>query len=269
MSYSIGIAVSTINDGIFRIAEICRSKADVVYVLHQITETTKENEYRTLHHQLANKNVIIHTMHAKGLAKSRNVCIKKINTKYAIVCDDDIVPDTLLYEQILDYAKQYPDTAVFTGRIKNDENNYKKEYAQHMFEHTIRSAAQVSSCEMIINTEWIKTNNIFFDERFGLGAEFPSGEEFIFLTDIIKKSGIVRYVPVDVCTHAHDTSGYTFTKEMLIAKGAMIRRVYGWQFAIIHFVFAIKKYNSYRNQFTFLLCIYLLFQGSKQFIQNG
>ncbi|MFN3940130.1 MAG: glycosyltransferase, partial [Chitinophagales bacterium] len=128
---NVGIAISTLNDGIFRIENICRAKADAVLVLHQVTDIAQENEYRKYYSMLVNEKVSIHTMHEKGLAKSRNYCIKNINTKYAVISDDDIIMEPLLYEHLIDFIHQYPDTAVFTGRIKADNQNHKKKYAHH------------------------------------------------------------------------------------------------------------------------------------------
>lgn len=48
---------------------------------------------------------------------------------------------------------------------------------------------------MTINKEVVANSDVKFDVNFGLGANFPMGEEAIFLTDLKAKKQQIVYVP--------------------------------------------------------------------------
>jgi len=103
----------------------------------------------------------------------------------------------------------------------------------------------------------IKKNQIKFDERFGLGTNFPSGEEYIFITDCFKSGLTVKYLPINIGVHPNETSGMDFytTPEKVLAKREMIKRIFTWKSPIFIFLFWLKKFPSvvkfgYGFQFT-------------------
>ncbi|HET8963068.1 MAG TPA: hypothetical protein VFM99_04180, partial [Chitinophagales bacterium] len=123
--------------------------------------------------------------------------------------------------------------------------------------------AKVSSCEMLLKRNWILQNKIAFNTQFGLGAIYPGGEEFIFITEVIKAGGTARFIPINICIlETTITSGRNYTPAMVTAKGAMIRKVYGWKFLFINFAYTMRKYGEYKSSMSAWQFIHYIYFGS-------
>lgn len=189
----------------------------------------------------------------RGLSKSRNRAIEKTSAEIALISDDDVrfVPN--LEQEIVQAFATYPEADVLTFRIKTPEGfPYKQSYKNTAFTHTSSSIYKVSSVEIAFRPARIKQANIRFDERFGLGAEFKSGEEVIFLNDCLKAGLKVMYVPLTVGIHPLESSGKILDKEYFRSKGAIIRRLYGFSPGLILGVmFLIKQWLKPQKSISF------------------
>jgi hypothetical protein len=97
-------------------------------------------------------------------------------------------------------------------------------------------------------------NALFFDLDFGLGSLYPSGEEYIFLTDALKLGLNVGYFPVVIGIHPDSSSGDDFFSSpiKIQAKRQMFIRIFGkYSFPII-VMFWIKKLLLLPNISSFL-----------------
>ncbi|SJN46493.1 Glycosyl transferase, group 2 family protein [Pseudoalteromonas sp. JB197] len=116
-----------------------------------------------------------------------------------------------------------------TTKYAINERQERKNYAKSEFFHSSVSIMKVSSIEIIVNRNKVINKGVAFDTRFGLGAFFKSGEENIFLADILDKGGRGRFVPIVTSIHRDITSGGDFSSELAnITKGAIFRRVFGF-----------------------------------------
>lgn len=263
MKSTIGLAISTLNDGIFNIADLCNTGFDEVVVVHQITQIEQLENYKLEYAKLSAPHIMFITMQETGLSKSRNACIENISTDFLLLCDDDNLLTENIYNTLLQSIEKYPDAIILTGKMLDENMRAVKNYSDNSFLHTVRTAAKVSSCEMLLKRNWILQNKISFNTQFGLGAIYPGGEEFIFMNDIIKAGGTARYIPVNICIlETANTSGRNYTPAMVTAKGAMIRKVYGWKFLFINFAYTIRKYGEYKSSMSAWHFIQYIYFGS-------
>ncbi|MBK7110354.1 MAG: glycosyltransferase [Chitinophagales bacterium] len=266
MKSTIGLAISTLNDGIFQIDALCNAGFDEIVIVHQITAFEKIEEYKLVYKKLSAPYIKFISMQETGLSKSRNACIENITTDYLLLCDDDNLLTENIYSTLLQSIEKYPDAITLTGKMLDDKMQPIKNYSNNTFLHSVRTAAKVSSCEMLLKRNWILQNKITFNEQFGLGATYPGGEEFIFLNDIIKAGGTARYIPINICIlKTMNTSGRIYTPAMVTAKGAMIRKVYGWQFLFINLAYTMRKYGEYKSSMSAWHFIHYIYFGSINF----
>jgi hypothetical protein len=122
----------------------------------------------------------------------------------------------------------------------------------------------VSSIEITFKAEAIHRENISFDEQFGLGGVYQSGEEYVFLTDAIRHGLKAQYFPSAIAIHPAESSGKVINNEIFIAKGAMMHRVFGFIGNIFLLLFALKKYSFYKNHLTFFQVVGLMRKGKYQ-----
>lgn len=189
-----------------------------------------------------NRSYRIFFVTSKGLSKSRNFALENCHAKYGWLLDDDVEVDKVCLRELLSTIGSYDGVSGLTFKFSDKNGLSRKKYKEKCFKHNFFSIMKVSSIEIVINVEFLKCNNINLDDRFGLGSEYPSGEENVLLSDVLKSGGDLHFVPINICYHPLETSSSsTFSVQQWRAKGALLARVYGLLGSILIVPFVIKR----------------------------
>ena len=200
----------------------------------------------------------------RGLAKSRNRAIESSFSDICLISDDDLEYFNNLQDNILKAFKENKDADIITFCIKTPNNKPYKRYKNIAFWHTKKTIMRVSSVEIAFRLESINRVNLRFDENFGLGSKFPTGEEIIFLSDAIDRGLKILYLPIDIVVHPIESSGKDYNNKNLIeAKGAMFYRLFGGLGYGVSALFALKKYKESPHSLSKFYTIML--EGIKKF----
>ncbi|TDW13955.1 glycosyl transferase family 2 [Breznakia blatticola] len=181
----------------------------------------------------------------KGLSRSRNILLKNAKGDVGIITDDDI---TFIaeYKTILCNAyEKHPEAGIITFNLKigDDTKGWDKE-----FTHTFWSLMSVASCQISIKPSVIRNLDIHFNESFGLGASFKSGEENLFLNDCRKKGVTIIHVPITLCSHPHeDTTGELWSADLVKSKGALSTALLGKKHVLFLLYFILVKHKEYKK----------------------
>lgn len=199
-----------------------------------------------------------------GLSKSRNFALSVATGEYCLVADDDVTFIDNVEQYIID-AFEKTGADILTFQIKTPGGNYFKNYSSKPFKHTKMSLMRVSSIEIVFNRDSISRSGLLFDERFGLGALFPTGEETIFLCDALDKGMSICYIPMPIVIHPAESSGGNFHQNtrLIESKGAMFYRIYGAYAYIIAILFSLKKYHL--SGFSFIKFYFSMLAGISNF----
>jgi len=199
-------------------------------------------------------DVIIVFLTGFGLSRNRNATLNKAlqlsktSGDYIYICDDDLEVNIEGILKATDYCLEN-EIDLLAGNVLTDSGYFKK-YSQKEYRLNILNSAKVSSVEMLVSVQFLKEKNLKFDEDFGLGSRYPSGEEYIFCTDLIKCKGKAIYVPITLCYHPPVSSGADFfsSNEKIQCKGAMLSRIFGLTIgSILASIFAISKLCKYKH----------------------
>jgi glycosyltransferase involved in cell wall biosynthesis len=202
----------------------------------------------------------------RGLSKSRNRALSLAQGDICLIADDDISLLPEYKERILSEFRANPEADIITFQIRTPDGGFFKDnYGTDPHWHTLRSIMRVCSIEIAFRRERVLKSGIRFDERFGLGAEFPTGEEAIFLADAIRAGLRVRYVPVPIVVHGRESSGAAFARNprLIKAKGAMFLRLFGVWSMPISLLFAAMKYK--RSEMSFFYFVRCMLNGMREF----
>lgn len=219
------------------LAEDCYSKTKIrsviVCQLFEVAEQSFENEYTQAYS-------IIYSLD-RGLARSRMLGLLSSNADLVWITDDDIevIPEGVIaaFSEL-----ENSDDDFITTKYAIDENHERKKYSSSEFMHHRVSIMKVSSIEILIKRDSVINKGVAFDTRFGLGALYKSGEENIFLADILLKGGRGRFVPITTSIHREVTSGGDFSDSLAnSAKGAIFRRVFGFYGIPLLVAFYLKR----------------------------
>lgn len=199
-----------------------------------------------------------------GLAKSRNLAIKYAKGNVCIISDDDVKYVEGFEKLVEDEFEKNPDIDILTFQIKTPEGDFFKNYREESFQHNHRTVLKISSIEIAFRLNAIKDNNIFFNEYFGLGANYISGEENIFLLNCIKKGLKIKYIPKTIAIHPKESSGKILDKRAIYSKGALFYELFGFKAYFINFAFLFKKRKLIN--FNFLESILLIYLGMFNYV---
>ena len=229
-------------------------RSTIVCQLFEIAECFKPNEYTEAYDIVYSND--------RGLAKSRMLGILSSNADLIWIADDDIevVPEGAIEAFS---ALESSGNDFITTKYAINETQERKSYSGQVFNHSNLSIMKVSSIEIIINKQNILNLGVGFDTRFGLGAKYKSGEENVFLADILSKGGKGQYLPIVTSIHREVTSGGDFSNPLTnISKGAIVKRVFGWWGLPILFAFYGRKFiNQEIKALQSFTCVFASLKG--------
>lgn len=235
--YTLSIAISTISERIEKLRlPVCDGFQYIIIHQENNIPLSKATE-----HLMARSDVVYVPLEKKGLSASRNVGLLKADGEYVMIMDDDVLFSLEKILKLLSWIKaDNVDVATYYHRYSDGRTTLRK---GHAFIHNKFNISSPSSIDICIKRSAIIGCNIKFDENFGLGAIYPSGEEMIFLSDCLKNNLVVKRYPIEICTHPPVTSGLDFytSLDKTVAKYEMLRRVFPVAGQYIFILFVIKK----------------------------
>ncbi|MGR5452163.1 glycosyltransferase [Vibrio sp. PNB22_3_1] len=136
-----------------------------------------------------------------GLSRSRNAILRDCSTKWLWVQDDDIELDFEHLERLVEELKSsHGDLCFVKVRSLEKPKEFYKSYDFHK-KHTRLNALKISSIEIVVNAEFCRNNQVWFDENLGLGTKLPCGEENKFILELFSCSPCISYLDVSPCFH--------------------------------------------------------------------
>lgn len=189
----------------------------------------------------------------KGLSAARNLAMEKIdrNSTCVTFSDDDCWYPSYAVEKVLEFNIDDRQCVCFQIFDPESQQYYKGYPTVSSSNMSKRELLKISSIEIFVPRSIVE-ENIRFDEDFGLGTSNPSGEENIFLFDLIKRNYIISYMPEIIVFHGVPNwanKEYTFK-----GKGALFARLYNRPIGLLMvFIYSIRKYKlftSFFNQFS-------------------
>ena len=200
----------------------------------------------------------------KGLSRSRNRALQKASADICLISDDDVTYFERAKDIILQSFADNPLADIITFQSCVPSGALRKTYPAKQTWHTQRSLMRVISWEIAFRKKSILHANLAFDERFGLGAMFATGEENIFLLDGLRHGLKILYVPMPIVMHPEQSSGANFDEAgLIVAKGAMFYRMFSYKAYFIALLFAVKKHRL--SRFGLLRFYQLMAHGMRQY----
>ncbi|WP_298239190.1 glycosyltransferase family A protein [uncultured Algibacter sp.] len=180
-----------------------------------------------------------------GLSKSRNLAIENAIGDICLIADDDV-------EYVKGFKKIITDAYILHNNagaiIFNSEINGYLRNPKYLLQSKrvtrIKECFSVTSVDISFRRKYIQNSNIKFNVLMGLNSPFMSGEEFVFLNDILKQTKIY-YKDKLILRHSEISTGTKISLMQIIPN------------------YAIQYHLVYPNMFYFKvvkLIIHLLFR---------
>lgn len=177
-----------------------------------------------------------------GCSSSRNVAKAYATGDIYNYSDDDAWYLEKSLEIVVDYFKKNDSDAISFMHIDPEKNistlNYSKEA---MFNIGKIKSLKLASLDMWYRNSAVDIKSHSFDERFGIGTDNNSGEENIFIMDLLKQGKKIDFFPEIVAYHPYKEVNYIDEKSF-ISKGPLFKRLFGSFFGSLLFIaFSLKK----------------------------
>ena len=179
----------------------------------------------------------------KGLSRSRNMLLRNATGDICIMGDDD-VEYLDGYEKIISQAYEtHPDADIIVFRFTHEKGKETRARYNRDLRMRLWNISKAASVEITFRRERVLQAGPCFDERLGLGAEFPSGEENAFLADALRAGLKIYHVPQTICfaVEAHTVQNDDEVADYLHIKGAAFGRIYKTWFFIFALLFVFLK----------------------------
>ena len=208
-----------------------------------INQTTKDNILES-----DNENIRVVNAFEKGLSRSRNLAIKHATGEICFIADDDIEYLPEVIDVVTKAYQDYPDSALISFQYLRENNKtFKIYHYKSGYQHRLLHRQALTSFEMCINLNLVKSENIRFNTCFGLGAHFTSGEEGVFRDDLVRAGLKVAYVSKPIVVHYGKTSvdaegSKKYTKALTATKYLQHKNfIYLW---LIRYIWLLLKRKS-------------------------
>lgn len=236
LAMKIDILVCTIDQGLCGVSRVLMPPAPGVHYVVSVQHTRDLEEMgeewgRALAALEQRSDVTVTMLAGRGLSRNRNNALRAAEGDIIVIADDDC----RYTEERIDSVRQaylgHPEADVICFQAETYDGQPLKRYppTPMPYAQACRKGYYPASVEMTFRRSSIATAGLRFDERFGIGAQYPASEEEIFLCDAIEAGLRVEYVPQPIVQTDPVTTGSRFLSDerLQTTKGAVFRRRYG------------------------------------------
>lgn len=210
-----------------------------------------------------------YSMSEKGVGRSRNNALMRASDDIVIMADEDevFVDD---YEKIINDAySKYPDADMIVFDVNVHDRNGIKNRVKKTGRVRFFNSLKYGTVTFTFKRENILKSNIFFSLLFGGGAKFQSGEDSIFIAEVLTKGLRVYSYKELIANVYNDESTWFkgFNEKFYFDKGALYKALGGKFSCLLILQFWLRRFTKNSNVKKFEALKYM-FQGSKTFKNN-
>lgn len=200
------------------------------------------------------KNIRVINSFDKGLSLSRNLALKNAAGEICLVSDDDVEYLPNFLNTIVSAFSRLKGASVIRFKIETFTGVAYKTYPKTSKSlNTKKDIESASSIELAFKRKDIISNNITFNSLFGLGSRFQSGEEYLFLQEILKKGLNIYFENEAIVKHSFERSTSNMGSENFIkTQAALYYHDYqnlSYLFLLKFIIFLVRKKIVSLNEF--------------------
>lgn len=213
------------------------------------------------------KNIRIVTVSERGLSRSRNLAIAMAQSDIGVLLDDDCVLDKDCLSRIeTAYDRIQGASVIAFGALGLRSGKPRKKLAGVVKRHSVLSLFGISSIGITFRIADVRKTGVVFDERFGLGSDFPMGEENIFIKDCFDNGLAIYSYPAYIASTEDVSTGHYAIMDPRL-RGVVFQRALKRRYLLLLGVMytAIRKYPLYKKKFSFQQYCFEMVKGARAF----
>ena len=227
-------------------------------VVNQSSRNKKDSKY---------KNFNIYTFVEVGLSNSRNRGLEKVRGDIILLCDDDVVYNEDYEKIVLEEFEKNKDADVILFNLESPYRKrkiIKKDKKLHLY-----NSLGYSSSSIAFRRRSIMKKRIVFNQLFGAGSLYTSGEDTLFLVDCLKNKLNVylssKYI--GVVNHLTSTWFNGYNEKYFFDKGALYTAI-NLKFRKIYMLQYLFRHKYVLNELSFFKAYKMMKRGSKDYLKR-
>ncbi|MGR3607284.1 MAG: glycosyltransferase [Sulfitobacter sp.] len=194
--------------------------------------------------QNGRKDVEIVARPDRGLSNSRNAALDLARGDLVLFSDDDVILNPKGIVALRTAFLEFKDLVLAVGwRAERLPKQVKSNRLTRF------NSGRICAPEFMVHRQKILALGVRFDPAFGLGALHEIGEDYVFVTDILRAGGLGRALPVTVGSHPYPSTGDQWhTPALLAARRAVLDRVFGTLAPLVRLAYAVKHRGKFSNR---------------------
>ena len=236
------VLVATMNQSDFSKLTEMNIQTDVVFANQANDDTCSEIEFD-------NHLAKMITTATRGVGINRNIALENASNEIVLIADDDIeyVND---YEKIvLSYFDAIPKADAFIFNIESFGTDMHRRLNRKVARVRFFNSMNYGAVRLAVRLDSINKNNIRFNTNFGGGTMYSSGEDSLFIADMLKNKMKIYVCPSTIAVVDQTDSSWFrgYNDKYFYDKGALFNALCG-RFAILMCLQdLIRHYWIYRN----------------------
>lgn len=191
---------------------------------------------------LSRPDVRIVDVAGRGVARSRNRALAEAAGTALLFADDDTLLDEAGISSALNLLRVRPEIALLLGRCATPDGSLRKRYARGMTRLTRFNSARAGTTEIMVRPRLVRETGVRFDEAFGAGQPNFLGDEYIFITDLLRAGLSCWSVPEIFSVHPAESSGLGWRgPASLRSRRAVLKRVFPRLWPVMLMALLIKN----------------------------
>ena len=193
------------------------------------------------------KNIRVINSYQKGLTLSRNMAIENALGAICLLADDDVEYLKDFHKIVENAFDKFAEAEVILFKIETFKGEPYKDYPKISKQLTRNSEIKkTSSIEIAFKRASVLSNKIKFNLNFGLGSYFPSGEEYLFLKEVLDKKLTIFFECEFIVKHQIERSTNNWAKDDFVKTKAVIYyidyNIFGYFTLIKFIIFLVRKH---------------------------
>lgn len=165
----------------------------------------------------------------KGLARSRNRALERAEGEYIWMLDDDVTLEADAEATIEKAFADHPGADALLFNIISETEGREQRQIESEHALTMTNSMAYPTYRYVYRLDRLREKGIHFNEAFGSGSKYSSGEDTIFTADCLRAGLNIIAVPLLIgrVRHADSVWFSGFDKKYRHDKGALLKAIFG------------------------------------------
>ena len=203
----------------------------------------------------------------QGVGINRNNLLLRTTADYVILADDDMVFNDNYPDEALNAFHNHPDADVLLFNLDDDGTRFK---TKKDFRVRTYNCGRFGAARIGLKMDKIRKNAISFNQLFGGGCKYGSGEDTLFLKDCINKGLKLYAVNVTLARLEDSRKSTWFTginDKWLYDTGAS-KAAFSSRTAYIQSILFLIKHHNIIKEYTFISAYQIMRKGIRDYLHE-